>query len=67
MDKNKHKLYMAQILSLIFKDKDICNFFPLFRLQSYNFVPINPSTFCNFLPIKAFSIGRGNLSIIMMV
>ena len=45
MDKNKHKLYMAQILSLIFKDKDICN----------------------FLPIKAFSIGRGNLSIIMMV
>ena len=25
MDKNKHKLYMAQILSLIFKDKDICN------------------------------------------
>ena len=56
MDKNKHKLYMAQILSLIFKDKDICNFFPLFRLQSYN-----------FLPIKAFSIGRGNLSIIMMV
>ena len=25
MDKNKYKLYMAQILSLIFKDKDICN------------------------------------------
>lgn len=25
MDKNKHKLYMAQILSLIFKDKDLCN------------------------------------------
>ena len=24
MDKNKHKLYMAQILSLIFKDKDLC-------------------------------------------
>ena len=78
MDKNKHKLYMAQILSLIFKDKDICNVFPLFRLHSYNFFPINPSTFynffpinpstfCNFLPIKAFSIGRGNLSIIMMV
>ena len=67
MDKNKHKLYMAQILSLIFKDKDICNFFPLFQLQSYNFFPINPSTFCNFLPIKAFSIGRWNLSIIMMV
>lgn len=25
MDKNKHKLYMAQILSLIFKDKNLCN------------------------------------------
>lgn len=25
MDKNKHKFFMAQILSLIFKDKDICN------------------------------------------
>ena len=25
MDKNKHKLYMAQILGLIFKDKDLCN------------------------------------------
>lgn len=25
MDKQKHKLYMAQILSLIFKDKDLCN------------------------------------------
>ena len=25
MDRNKHKLYMAQILSLIFKDKDLCN------------------------------------------
>lgn len=25
MDKNKRKLYMAQILSLIFKDKDLCN------------------------------------------
>lgn len=25
MDKNKHKLYMAQILSLIFKDKELCN------------------------------------------
>ena len=25
MDKNKHKLYMAQILSLIFKDKDLCH------------------------------------------
>lgn len=25
MDKNKHKLYMAQILSLIFKNKDLCN------------------------------------------
>lgn len=25
MDKNKHKLYMAQILSLIFKDRDLCN------------------------------------------
>lgn len=25
MDKNKHKLYMAQMLSLIFKDKDLCN------------------------------------------
>ena len=25
MDKNKHKLYMAQILSLIFRDKDLCN------------------------------------------
>ena len=25
MDKNKHKLYMAQILSLIFKDKDLGN------------------------------------------
>lgn len=25
MDKNKHKLYMAQILALIFKDKDLCN------------------------------------------
>lgn len=25
MEKNKHKLYMAQILSLIFKDKDLCN------------------------------------------
>lgn len=25
MDKNKHKYYMAQILSLIFKDKDLCN------------------------------------------
>lgn len=25
MDKNKHKLYMAQILSLIFKDKYLCN------------------------------------------
>jgi predicted nucleotidyltransferase component of viral defense system len=25
MDKNKHKLYMAKILSLIFKDKDLCN------------------------------------------
>lgn len=25
MDKNRHKLYMAQILSLIFKDKDLCN------------------------------------------
>ena len=37
----------------------VCNFFPLFRLQSYNFFPINPSTFCNFLPIKAFGIGRG--------
>jgi predicted nucleotidyltransferase component of viral defense system len=24
MDKNRHKLYMAQILSLIFKDKDLC-------------------------------------------
>jgi predicted nucleotidyltransferase component of viral defense system len=24
MDKNKHKLYMAQILSLIFKDKNLC-------------------------------------------
>ena len=24
MDKNKHKLYMAQILSLIFKDKELC-------------------------------------------
>ena len=26
MDKQRHKLYMAQILSLIFKDKDLCNF-----------------------------------------
>lgn len=25
MDKQRHKLYMAQILSLIFKDKDLCN------------------------------------------
>lgn len=25
MDKQKHKLYMAQILSMIFKDKDLCN------------------------------------------
>lgn len=25
MDRQKHKLYMAQILSLIFKDKDLCN------------------------------------------
>ena len=25
MDKSKHKLYMAQILGLIFKDKDLCN------------------------------------------
>lgn len=25
MDKSKHKLYMAQILTLIFKDKDLCN------------------------------------------
>jgi predicted nucleotidyltransferase component of viral defense system len=25
MDKQKHKLYMAQILSQIFKDKDLCN------------------------------------------
>ncbi len=25
MDKQKHKLYMAQILGLIFKDKDLCN------------------------------------------
>lgn len=25
MDKQKHKLYMAQILSAIFKDKDLCN------------------------------------------
>lgn len=25
MDKQKHKLYMAQILSLIYKDKDLCN------------------------------------------
>lgn len=25
MDKAKHRLYMAQILSLIFKDKDLCN------------------------------------------
>ena len=25
MNKQKHKLYMAQILSLIFKDKDLCN------------------------------------------
>lgn len=25
VDKNKHKLYMAQILSLIFKDKELCN------------------------------------------
>lgn len=25
MDKNIHKLYMAQILSLLFKDKDLCN------------------------------------------
>lgn len=25
MDKNRHKLYMAQILSLIFKDTDLCN------------------------------------------
>lgn len=24
MDRNKHKLYMAQILSLIFKDKELC-------------------------------------------
>ena len=29
MDKNKHKLYMAQILSLIFKDKDLCNIMAL--------------------------------------
>ncbi|MBR4920913.1 MAG: nucleotidyl transferase AbiEii/AbiGii toxin family protein [Prevotella sp.] len=25
MDKQKHKLYMAQILNLIYKDKDLCN------------------------------------------
>lgn len=25
MDKQKHKLYMAQILNLIFKDKELCN------------------------------------------
>lgn len=25
MDKQRHKLYMAQILSLIYKDKDLCN------------------------------------------
>jgi len=25
MDKQKHKLYMAQILSLLFKDKELCN------------------------------------------
>lgn len=25
MDKQRHKLYMAQVLSLIFKDKDLCN------------------------------------------
>lgn len=25
MDKNKHKFYMARILSLIFKDKNLCN------------------------------------------
>ena len=24
MDKQKHKLYMAQILSQIFKDKELC-------------------------------------------
>ena len=25
MNKQKHKLYMAQILTLIYKDKDLCN------------------------------------------
>ena len=36
--------------------KHICNFFPLFRLQSYNFFPINPSVFCNFLPIEVLIV-----------
>ena len=25
MNKQKHKLYMAQILTMVFKDKDLCN------------------------------------------
>ena len=25
MDKQKHKLYMAQILTMVFKDKELCN------------------------------------------
>ena len=36
--------------------KHVCNFFPLFRLQSYNFFPINPSTFSNFLPIEVLIV-----------
>lgn len=26
MDKQKHKLYMAQILTMVFKDKELCIF-----------------------------------------
>ena len=36
--------------------KHACNFFPSFRLQSYNFFPINPSTFSNFLPIEVLIV-----------
>ena len=36
--------------------KHVCNFFPSFRLQSYNFFPINPSTFSNFLPIEVLIV-----------
>ena len=58
-------IFIALVAMALFSDaclffKHVCNFFPLFRLQSYNFFPINSSVVCNFLPIEVLIVIKMN-------